>query len=89
MEMMMSNRQQEERHDRFTPKKVLIYCIIVGLICAIPSIFIDGLRLLSMASFVFASIQYGTCLERNFINGKREEEKNERNVDNPTTVLVC
>ena len=50
---MMSNREEE---DRFTPKKVLIYCLIVGLISAILSIFIDGLRLLSMASFVFASI---------------------------------
>ncbi|HYX57077.1 MAG TPA: hypothetical protein VE818_13050 [Nitrososphaeraceae archaeon] len=52
---IMSNTQQEE-HDRFTPKKVLIYCLIVGLSSAILSIFIDGLRLLSMAAFVFASI---------------------------------
>ena len=40
----------------FTPKKVLVYCLIVGLIIAILFIFIDGLRLLSMAAFVFASI---------------------------------
>ena len=53
---IMSNRQQKEEDDRFTPKKVLIYCIIVGLVSAILSIFIDGLRLLSMAAFVFASI---------------------------------
>ena len=54
---MMSNRQEEEKQDdRFTPKKVLIYCLIIGLISALLSIFIDGLRLLSMASFVFASI---------------------------------
>ena len=51
---MRSNTQEED--DRFTPKKVLIYCIIVGLVSAILSIFIDGLRLLSMAAFVFASI---------------------------------
>jgi hypothetical protein len=50
---MMSNKE-EEYH--FTPKKVLIYCIIIGLISAILSILIDGLRLLSMAAFVFASI---------------------------------
>ena len=55
---MMSNRQQqqEEGDDRFRPKKVLIYCLIVGLINAILSIFIDGLRVLSTAAFVFASI---------------------------------
>ena len=53
---IMSNRQQKEEDDRFTPKKVLIYCLIVGLSSAILSIFIDGLRLLSMAAFVFASI---------------------------------
>ena len=55
---MMSNRKKEEKQedDRFTPKKVLIYCLIVGLISAILSIFIDGLRVLSMAAFVFASI---------------------------------
>ena len=54
MEMMNNNRQEQD--DRFTPKKVLIYCLIVGLISAILSIFIDGLRVLSMAAFVFASI---------------------------------
>jgi hypothetical protein len=54
MGMINNNRQEED--DRFTPKKVLIYCLIVGLISAILSIFIDGLRLLSMAAFVFASI---------------------------------
>jgi uncharacterized membrane protein YbaN (DUF454 family) len=54
---MMSNRQEREKEDdRFTPKKVLIYCLIVGLISAILSILIDGLRLLSTAAFVFASI---------------------------------
>ena len=57
MEMINNNRQEEEKQDdRFTPKKVLIYCLIVGLTSAILSIFIDGLRVLSMAAFVFASI---------------------------------
>jgi hypothetical protein len=54
MGMINNNRQEED--DRFTPKKVLIYCLIVGLISTILSIFIDGLRVLSMAAFVFASI---------------------------------
>jgi hypothetical protein len=54
---MMSNRQKEEKEDnRFTPKKVLIYCLIIGLISALLFIFLDGLRLLSTAAFVFASI---------------------------------
>jgi membrane protein YdbS with pleckstrin-like domain len=51
----MRNNKDKEEHD-FTPRKVLIYCLIVGLISAILSILIDGLRLLSMAAFVFASI---------------------------------
>jgi uncharacterized membrane protein YbaN (DUF454 family) len=48
--------KREEYHNSFTPKKVLIYCLIVGLISAILSILIDGLRLLSTAAFVFVSI---------------------------------
>ena len=55
--MMINNRREDGKEDyRFTPKKVLLYCIIVGLISALLSIFIDGLRLLSTAAFVFASI---------------------------------
>ena len=48
--------KREEYDNSFTPRKVLIYCLIVGLISALLSIFIDGLRLLSTAAFVFASI---------------------------------
>jgi hypothetical protein len=55
MEMLMSNRREEEDH-RFTTKKVLACSIILGLISAILSIFIDWLSVLSMAAFVFASI---------------------------------
>ena len=62
VEMMMTttinNRriEEEEQDDWFTPKKVLICSIIVGLISGILSIFIDWLGVLSMAAFVFASI---------------------------------
>jgi hypothetical protein len=61
VEMMINNNRGEresgeEQDYRFTSKKVLIYCIIVGLISAILSIFIDELGLLSMVAFVFASI---------------------------------
>jgi hypothetical protein len=56
MEMLMSNRREEEEDHRFTTKKVLACSIILGLISAILSIFIDWLSVLSMAAFVFASI---------------------------------
>ena len=61
VEMMtttINNRriEEEEQDDWFTPKKVLICSIIVGLISGILSVFIDWLRVLSMAAFVFASI---------------------------------
>jgi hypothetical protein len=61
VEMMMTtinNRriEEEEQDDWFTPKKVLICSIIVGLISGILSVFIDWLGVLSMAAFVFASI---------------------------------
>jgi phosphoglycerol transferase MdoB-like AlkP superfamily enzyme len=52
---ILNNRRIEEDY-RFTPKKVLVYCIIVGLVSGTLSIFIDWLVLLSMAAFVFASI---------------------------------
>jgi cyanate permease len=69
------SKEAEEDHNWFTPKKVLVYCIIVGLISVIISIFIDSLGLLSVAAFLFTSIAICTCLARNFINGKIEEEK--------------
>jgi uncharacterized membrane protein len=78
---MMSNRQEEEKQDdRFTPKKVLIYCLIVGLISALLSIFIDGLRLLSTAAFVFASITVWYIFGEKFHiwQEKREREKKEK-----------
>jgi hypothetical protein len=78
---MMSNRQEEEKQDdRFTPKKVLIYCLIVGLISALLSIFIDGLRLLSTAAFVFASITLWYIFGEKFHiwQEKREREKKEK-----------
>ena len=53
----------------------MIYYLIIGLISAILSIFLDWLGLLFMESFVFASITVGVCLERNFIGGKKEEKK--------------
>ena len=73
----MSNRQEgEEEDDRFTPKKVLIYCFIVGLISAILSIFIDGLRLLSTAAFVFASIIVWYMFGEKFHKWQERKSKN-------------
>ena len=54
--MIKNNNNKDEEEYHFTPRKLLIYCLIVGLTSVILSILIDGLRLLSMAAFVFASI---------------------------------
>ena len=67
--MINNNRQEdgggEEQDYRFTPKKVLFYCITVGLVSAILSIFfIDWLGLLFMAAFVFASITVWYMFDR-------------------------
>ena len=76
---MMSNRQEEEKQDdRFTPKKVLIYCLIVGLISALLSIFIDGLRLLSTAAFVFASITVWYIFGEKFHKWQEREKEQKR-----------
>ena len=56
METMMTTNREEEQDHRFTTKKVLVCSIVVGLISGIFSVFIDWLRVLSMAAFVFASI---------------------------------
>jgi hypothetical protein len=76
---MINNRgggakEEEEEDYWFTPKKVLAYCLIVGLISGTLSFFIDGLGLHSIAAFIFASITICIGLKRNFINGKREEK---------------
>jgi hypothetical protein len=60
VEMMttMNNRtiEEGEQDDWFTPKKVLAYCMIIGLISGTLSIFINSLLVLSVGAFVFASI---------------------------------
>jgi hypothetical protein len=52
----MKNNRGIKEDDRFTPKKVMAYCLIVGLISGTLSIFINSLIVLSAAAFVFASI---------------------------------
>jgi hypothetical protein len=73
--MIKDRRAERETGEdyRFTPKKVLIYCIIVGVISAILSNFIDWLGLFSMVALYLHQLQYSICW-RNFIDGKREEE---------------
>ncbi len=59
MMTMMNNRrikEEEQQDDWFTPKKVLAYCMIIGLISGTLSIFINSLIVLSVGAFVFASI---------------------------------
>lgn len=52
----MKNNRGIKEDDWFTPKKVMAYCLIVGLISGTLSIFINSLIVLSAAAFVFASI---------------------------------
>jgi hypothetical protein len=68
LKMMINNRREDGKEEdyRFTPKKVLLYCIIVGLISAPLSIFITSLILLSVAAFVFASITVWYLLGEKF-----------------------
>jgi hypothetical protein len=52
----MKNNRKIEEDNWFTPKKVLAYSIIIGLVSGTLSIFINSLIVLSVGSFVFASI---------------------------------
>ncbi len=56
MTTMNNSGIEEEQDDWFTPKKVLAYCMIIGLISGTLSIFINSLIVLSVGAFVFASI---------------------------------
>ena len=69
-------KEAEEDQNWFTPKKVLIYCIIVGLIIAPLSIFIDWLILLSTAAFVFASITVWYMFAEKFHGWKDRRSRN-------------
>jgi hypothetical protein len=56
--MIMNNNRQQVEDYRFTPKNVLVYCIIVGLISTILSlILIDWLLSLSMAAVILVQLQ--------------------------------
>ena len=69
---MMNNNKGDIR---FTPKKVLLYCIIVGLISAPLSTFVDWLILLSVAAFVFASITVWYMLGEKFHRWKETRNR--------------
>ena len=75
---MINNRREDGKEEdyRFTPKKVLLYCIIVGLISAPLSIFITSLILLSVAAFVFASITVWYMLGEKFHGWKERRSRN-------------
>jgi hypothetical protein len=70
---MMNNKQED---NRFTPKKVLVYCIIVGLTSGTLSILIDWLIVLSMATFVFASITVWYMFADKFHRWKETRRRN-------------
>jgi hypothetical protein len=79
--MINNNRQQQKEDDYwFTPKKVLAYCIIVGLTSAPLSIFITSLILLSVAAFVFASITVWYMFAEKFHRSK-ERRANEKGIN--------
>ena len=92
-EMMINNNTEErergeEQDYRFTRKKVLSYCIIVGLISAILSIFINWLGLLSMAAFVFASITVWYLLGEKFHRWKERGVDEKAKKNDITTIVI-
>jgi hypothetical protein len=82
VEMMttMNNRtiEEGEQDDWFTPKKVLAYCMIIGLISGTLSIFINSLIVLSIGAFVFASITLWYMFGDKFHRWKERSEKKNR-----------
>jgi hypothetical protein len=70
----MNNRDMEEENYQFTPKKVLAYCIIVGLISGTLFIFINSLIVLSVTVFVFASITVWYMFGEKFHRWEKREE---------------
>ena len=88
VEMMtttMNNRRIEEgeQDDWFTPKKVMAYCLIVGLISGTLSIFINSLLVLSVGAFVFASITVWYMFGEKFHRWKERSEK-KKNREEPS-----
>jgi undecaprenyl pyrophosphate phosphatase UppP len=75
--MIDNNRgsKEAEDHNWFTARNVLVYCIIVGLISAPLSVFIDWLILLSVAAFVFASITVWYLFVEKFHRWKERRRK--------------
>src|SRR5215208_1409811 len=80
VEMMTINKRsiEEEQEDWFTPKKVLAYCMIIGLISGTLSIFINSLLVLSVGAFVFASITVWYMFGDKFHRWKERSEKKNR-----------
>ncbi|HKG29921.1 MAG TPA: hypothetical protein VKA91_01515 [Nitrososphaeraceae archaeon] len=79
MTTMNSRRIEEgEQDDWFTPKKVLAYCMIIGLISGTLSIFINSLIVLSIGAFVFASITLWYMFGDKFHRWKERSEKKNR-----------
>src|SRR5215208_2841537 len=79
MTTMNSRRIEEgEQDDWFTPKKVLAYCMIIGLISGTLSIFINSLIVISIGAFVFASITLWYMFGDKFHKWKERSEKKNR-----------
>ena len=69
------SKEAEEDHNWFTPRNVVVYCIIVGVISAPLSVFIDWLILVSVAAFVFASIAVWYMFVEKFHRWKERRRK--------------
>jgi hypothetical protein len=77
--MTMNNRRiEQEQDDWFTPKKILAYCMIIGLISGTLSIFINSLIVLSVGAFVFSSITLWYIFGDKFHRWKERNEKKNR-----------
>ena len=75
---MKNFRGREEQDDWLTPKMILAYCMIIGLISGTLSIFINSLLVLSIGAFVFASITLWYMFGDKFHRWKGRSEKKNR-----------
>jgi hypothetical protein len=78
MENNRDNREIEE-DNWFTPKKVLAYSIIIGLVSGTLSIFINSLIVLSVGAFVFASITIWYIFGDKFHRWEEKRRTKEKN----------
>lgn len=82
---MKNFRGREEQDDWLTPKMILAYCMIIGMISGTLSIFINSLLVLSVGPFVFASITLWYMFADKFHRWEGKK-KNKREI---FSLIVC